>query len=104
MSTTLPSPENVAISFQPITGEIQFLTGGKPPLAEPVLIDPLRGNVYRIFHAECPAWAMGGLVFPPLPIPNCIIVGLFPIRSASFLEIHLEMNTIITMGSIRLTK
>ena len=73
-AAALWQPENVAISFQPITGEIQFLTGGKPPLAEPVLIDPLRGNVYRIFHAECPAWAMGGMVFPPLPIPDYPVI------------------------------
>ena len=73
-AAALWQPENVAISFQPITGEIQFLTGGKPPLAEPVLIDPLRGNVYRIFHAECPAWAMGGMVFPPLPVPDYPVI------------------------------
>ena len=69
-SAALWQPENVAISFQPLAGEVQFLTGNASPLPNPILIDPLRGNVYRILHAECPAWAMGAMVLPPIPIPD----------------------------------
>lgn len=69
-AAALWQPENVAISFQPLTGEIQFLTGRTSPFPDPVLIDPLRGNVYRILNTECPAWAMGAMVLPPIPIPD----------------------------------
>jgi len=59
-------PENVDISATPVTGELLLSIEMNDQLNHPIIIDPIRRNVYEIKHISKPQWAAGSYVINPL--------------------------------------
>jgi len=51
-------PENLDLSATPVTGELVLRIGEKERFTRPVIIDPIRRNVYSISHLTAPVLAL----------------------------------------------
>ena len=61
------SPELIDLSVPTIIGELYLHTGEEDKLKQPVVIDPIRRNVYSIKHMTLPQWDPGSCCIRPMP-------------------------------------
>lgn len=64
----------VDISHSPIVGELTLFIPPTEHFADPVLLDPIRQNVYSLRHAGPSAWSGGGWTVQPFPMTDCPVI------------------------------